>query len=248
MRLKDKVAVVFGGASGIGAKTAEMIRAEGGKIVVVDRKENKIVEADGNAIADVCDTAAVAAAFDAAEELGPVGVVVNAAGISAPAASIMDFDPDAWLRTLDVNARGSMIVGAEAQRRMRKSGGGAIVFVASNVARRGLPNRSDYVASKWALMGLVQTLALEAVDDGIRVNSVLPGPVDTPLLWQVVDDHARVENKTREDVAEEWRLGAPMKRFIEPEEVAKVIMFLASEDSSAMTGQGLNVTGGHIMT
>ncbi len=200
-----------------------------------------------SAVADVTDPAALTSAFGVASDLGPIKVVVNAAGVSAKAQLVVDFDPEAWLKTLQVNLLGSMLVGAEAVRRMSATGG-SIVFVSSNVARRGLPYRSDYVASKWGMLGLAQTLALEVVDLGIRVNSVLPGPVDTPLLWEVVDYHAEVEGKTREQVAEEWRVGAPMKRYPEADEVADVIMFLASEASSAMTGQALNVTCGALMT
>jgi NAD(P)-dependent dehydrogenase (short-subunit alcohol dehydrogenase family) len=246
-RFKDQVVVVVGGASGIGARTAERFADEGAAVVIIDRNPSEVDAVRASAVADVTDPVALASAFDTAEEVGPISTVVNAAGISARAQLIVDFDPQAWLRTLEVNLLGSMLVGAQAVRRMADTGG-SIVFVSSNVARRGLPYRSDYVASKWGMLGLAQTLALEAVDHGIRVNSVLPGPVDTPLLWEVVDYHAEVEGKTREQVAEEWRVGAPMKRYPEADEVANVIMFLASDASSAMTGQALNVTCGALMT
>lgn len=246
-RFQDQVVVVVGGASGIGATTAERFVAEGAAVLVVDRNPPKPRKGMKSVIADVTDRSALARAFAEAGRLGPVEVVVNAAGISAPAALVVDFDPRTWMRTLEVNLLGSMLVGAEAVRRMGKRGG-KIVFVASNVSRRGLAYRSDYVASKWGLLGLTQTLALEVADLGIRVNAVCPGPVDTPLCRQVMEDHARVEGKTAEQVAEEWRLGAPMKRFIEADEVADVVMFLASHASAAMTGQALNITGGLIMT
>jgi NAD(P)-dependent dehydrogenase (short-subunit alcohol dehydrogenase family) len=248
MRFKDQTVVVIGGASGIGARTAERFAEDGAKVVVVDRNLGQVAGVAASLIADVTDPVTLKDAFDAAEANGPIKVVVNAAGISARAKLIVDFDPRVWMRTIEVNLLGSMLVGAESVRRMAKTGGGSIVYVSSNVARRGLPYRSDYVASKWGLLGLTQTLALEAVEHGIRVNAVCPGPVDTPLLWEVVDYHAEIEGKTREEVAEAWRVSAPMKRFIETDEVADVIMFLASDASSAMTGQALNITGGFIMT
>jgi NAD(P)-dependent dehydrogenase (short-subunit alcohol dehydrogenase family) len=246
MRFEDQVAVVVGGASGIGLRTAERLAGEGAKVVIVDRTQRD-VPGMASAVADVTDRDSLRLAFARAQELGPISAVVNAAGTSARARLVVDFDPVDWLRTIEVNLLGSMLVGAEAVRCMQGHGGN-IVFVSSNVARRGLPYRSDYVASKWGLLGLTQTLALEAVQHGIRVNAVCPGPVDTPLLWEVVDYHAEAEGKTRAQVAEEWRVAAPMKRFIELDEVADVILFLLSDASSAMTGQALNITGGLIMT
>ena len=125
--------------------------------------------------------------------------------------------------------------------------GAAIVNVASNVGRRGLPFRADYVCSKWVVIGLTQTLALELVDDGVRVNAVCPGPITGDRIEQVMGMHTDAEGKNLERVRAEWE-AVPMGRFVEPSEVAGMIAFLAGDDASFMTGQSLTATDGFIMT
>lgn len=188
----------------------------------------------------------VTAGFAEAEAaLGPIDILVNHAAIGTPVALIAAVDPVAWERTIKINLVGALLCLQAAARTMQARGTGTIVNIASNVAKRGLPNRSAYVSSKWGLLGLTQTAALELVDAGIRVNAICPGPVATPHLDEVMQGHARAEGRTVEEVAEDWRTGAPMKRFIELEEIASVALFLASDASSAMTGQALNLpTGG----
>jgi NAD(P)-dependent dehydrogenase (short-subunit alcohol dehydrogenase family) len=152
-----------------------------------------------------------------------------------------------WELTLRVNLTGTMMVcrgfiPAMAQRKQ-----GCIVNVSSNVGRRGLPLRCDYVCSKWALLGFTQTLALELVSDGIRVNAVCPGPIEGERIEQLVAMHAKAEGADVSAMHKAWE-NVPMKRFMKPEEVASVVKFLSCADSSAMTGQALNITGGLIMT
>jgi len=257
MQLEGRVALVTGGAQGIGAAIAERYAEEGAAIAVADIRPadevvGKIRAGGGRAVhvpMDVTDPGQVAAGFAKAEQqLGPLGILVNNAAIGTPVALIEDADAAEWERTLRINLVGAMLCLQAAARVMRPRGRGAVVNIASNVARRGLPYRSAYVASKWGLLGLTQTAALELVDAGIRVNAVCPGPVDTPHLDEVMRGHAEAEGRSVEEVAEDWRTGAPMKRFIELGEVASVALFLASDASSAMTGQALNVTGGLIMT
>ncbi|MCW2639220.1 MAG: family oxidoreductase [Dactylosporangium sp.] len=257
MRLSGRVALVTGGAQGIGAAICRAYAKEGAAIAIADIRpadelEAEIRAAGGKAVQvrmDVTDPEQVASAFAEAErQLGPVDILVNNAAIGTPVALIEDVKVDEWERTIKINLVGTLICTQAAIRVMRPRGRGAIVNIASNVAKRGLPNRSAYVSSKWAVLGLTQTAALEAVDAGIRVNAVCPGPVATPHLDEVMLGHARAEGRSVEEVAEDWRTGAPMKRFIELDEVAAVATFLASDESSAMTGQALNVTGGLIMS
>lgn len=257
MQLKDRVALITGGAQGIGAAIAKRYAQEGAAIVVADigpadAVVDEIHAAGGRACAirmDVTDPGQVTAGFAEAEaQFGPVDILVNNAAIGTPVALIADVDPVAWQRTLTINLVGSMLCIQAAARTMSARGRGAIVNIASNVAKRGLPNRSAYVASKWGLLGLTQTAALELVDAGIRVNAICPGPVSTPHLDEVMLGHAKAEGRSVDEVAEDWRTGAPMKRFIELGEIADVALFLAADTSSAMTGQALNVTGGLIMS
>lgn len=257
MQLQGRVALVTGAAQGIGAAIAERYAQEGAAIAVADIQAaeelvGRIRSRGGRSVQvhmDVTDPEQVDQGFVAAErQLGPVDILVNNAAIGTPVALIEDTDPAEWERTLRINLVGSMLCLRAAARSMRPRGRGVIVNVASNVARRGLPHRSAYVASKWGLLGLTQTAALELVGAGIRVNAVCPGPVETPHLDEVMRGHALAEGRTVEEVAEDWRTGAPMQRFIELDEIAAVALFLASDASSAMTGQALNVTGGMIMT
>ena len=107
---------------------------------------------------------------------------------------------------------------------------------------------AGYVCSKWALLGLTQTLALENAAHNIRVNAVCPGPIEGDRIEDVMAHHAKAEGKTIAEVRRDWEDAAPMKRFVTPEEVVNAMLFLCSEESSAMTGQALNVTGGFLMT
>lgn len=257
MQLQGRVALVTGAAQGIGAAIARRYAKEGAAIAIADICRADELEAEirahgGRAVQvtmDVTDRVQVTQGFaDAESQLGPIDILVNNAAIGTPVALIHDVDPSEWERTLRINLVGSMLCLQAAARSMRPRGRGVVVNIASNVARRGLPNRSAYVASKWGLLGLTQTAALELVDAGIRVNAICPGPVATSHLDEVMRGHAIAEGRSVEDVAEDWRTGAPMKRFIELEEIADVALFLASDSSSAMTGQALNVTGGMIMT
>jgi len=253
MLLKNKTALITGGGRGIGYAIAHRFAREGCHIVIADletrAEDMKALCAFGvNAVApkvDLTDEEQIVELFSGLDRLD---ILVNNVGTYGPVKKIVDMDRASWDRTFALNLTSAMLCSREAVRKMIAQRSGAIVNIASNVARRGLPYRGCYVSTKWAMLGFTQTLALETVEHGIRVNAVLLGPVPTPHLEEVMQRHAEVEGKSADAVAEDWRLGAPMKRFIEAEEVANVALFLASEQSSAMTGQSLNVTGGFIMT
>jgi NAD(P)-dependent dehydrogenase (short-subunit alcohol dehydrogenase family) len=253
MLLKDKLALITGGAQGIGLAIARAFAEQGASLVIADLKADEAALRralpDGTQLTlrlvDVTDEASVVELFNGIPVLD---ILVNSVGTYGPVKQIATMDRAEWDRTFAVNLTSAMLCSREAVKKMRGQKSGNIVNIASNVARRGLPYRGCYVATKWAMMGLTQTLALETAADNIRVNSILPGPVETPHLEEVMELHAKIENKQVSDVAEEWRNCAPMKRFIEPEEIGSVAVFLASSMSSAMTGQGLNVTGGFVMT
>jgi NAD(P)-dependent dehydrogenase (short-subunit alcohol dehydrogenase family) len=253
MLLKNKIALITGGARGIGYAIAQRFAREGCNIVIADlaAAPDAVAELRAMGVAaeahrvDVTEEAQVVSLFAGIEKLD---ILVNNAGTYGPVKKIVDMEREAWDRTIALNLTAAMLCAREALKKMIAQRSGNIVNMASNVARRGLPYRGCYVATKWAMLGLTQTLALETAEYGIRVNAVLPGPVLTPHLEEVMALHAQVEGKGVDAVAEDWRLCAPLKRFIEAEEVANVALFLASEQSSAMTGQSLNVTGGFIMT
>jgi len=258
MTLAGTTAVVTGAAAGIGRHIAQRLAQDGARVLVADVRDGRatvdaIRNGGGEAECIVCDVASEDSVRAFAAEVrersgGRVDMLVNNAGINGEAALVLDMPLASWERTLRVNLTGTMLVVREIAPLMAAGGGGRIVNVASNVARRGLPFRGDYVASKWAVLGLTQTLALELVGQGIRVNAVCPGPVEGDRIEQVMAMHAEAEGKTLADVRRAWSEDAPMKRLIEPDEVAAVVRFLVGDESSAMTGQALNVTGGFIMT
>jgi NAD(P)-dependent dehydrogenase (short-subunit alcohol dehydrogenase family) len=258
MTLAGQTAIVTGAAAGIGRHIALRLAREGATVLVADIQDGKptveaIREAGGAGAylpCDVSDEEAVVAFGEQARDWarGRVDILVNNAGINGNTQLVLDMPLASWETTLRVNLTGTMLVTREIAPIMVEGGGGRIVNVASNVARRGLPFRADYVASKWAVLGLTQTLALELVQHGIRVNAVCPGPVEGDRIEQVMQAHATAEGRTQAEVKRAWAEEAPMKRLIEPEEVAAVVRFLVSDESSAMTGQALNVTGGFIMT
>ena len=255
-RFENKNVIVTGAAAGVGQQIALQYATEGAFVVLVDlRKPEETMElikkANGKSdfvICDISDENQIKAMAVAVGEKcnGKVDVLVNNAGFNGKANLIKDMNLSDWNYTLSVNLTGTMLVSREIIPFLINNKSGAIVNVASNVGKRGLPYRSDYVCSKWALLGLTQTLALELVDENIRVNAVCPGPIDGDRVEELVKMHAEVEGQSVEQMHKAWE-DVPMKRFIGPQEVTNVILFLSSDDSSAMTGQALNVTGGMLM-
>jgi NAD(P)-dependent dehydrogenase (short-subunit alcohol dehydrogenase family) len=250
-------AVVTGSAAGIGRHVAIRLAQDGARLILADVQEvGQTLElvrdlgAEADYVpCDITDEVGVRAFAESVRQLAKdeIDILVNNAGINGDTQLVKDMPLPSWERTIGTNLTGTMLVTREIIPSMVAKGGGRIVNIASNVARRGLPYRADYVASKWAVLGLTQTLALELVSDNIRVNAVCPGPVEGDRIEQIMRSHAESERKTTEQVRREWEAASPMHRFIKPSEVAAVVRFLCSDDSSAMTGQALNVTGGHLM-
>jgi NAD(P)-dependent dehydrogenase (short-subunit alcohol dehydrogenase family) len=256
-KFENKNVLVTGAARGIGQTAAIEFAKEGANIVLTDvvPLENSLNELSKFGVkthAVQCDLLKEKEIIDMVAEAadffeGKIDVLINNAGVGGLAQLVEDMKLDDWNKTIGVDLTGAMLVSREVIPYMRRQKSGSIVFTSSNVGKRGLPYRADYVCAKWAVIGLTQTLALELVSDNIRVNAVCPGPVTGELIDEVVDFHANSENRPAEEIHREWAEAAPMKRYVEPEEVANVMMFLCSEQSSAMTGQALNVTCGFIM-
>ncbi|MFD3589529.1 SDR family NAD(P)-dependent oxidoreductase [Streptomyces sp. NPDC058683] len=245
MSLQGKVAVVTGGARGIGQAVATVLAAQGAKVAVWDldlggaeKTVTAIQEAGGTAIAvggDAAEATAVAsAAARTRAELGPVTILVNNAGITAyqPFTSIAE---DAWDRMIGINLKGPFLVTKELVPDMLEAGWGRIVNISSSSAQTGAPAMAHYAASKGGVIGLTRALAIEFADKGITVNHVPPGFIDTPLVRQGPIDVDAVA------------LTMPMKRAGRPEDVAYAVAYLASEEAGYVTGQTLSTNGGRYL-
>jgi len=231
-------ALVTGGASGIGAATASMLAAEGAAVAVID------VAASGPGDlrylrADLTDDAAVRGAVGAAvEALGGLDVLVNNAGIGAQGGVEANDDAE-WHRVLDVNVLGIVRVTRAALPALRESQHAAIVNTCSVAATVGLPNRALYSASKGAVLSLTLAMAADLLSEGIRVNAVNPGTVDTPWVGRLLE---AAPDRDAERAALEAR--QPHGRLVSASEVAAAICYLADPTSGSTTGTWLTVDGG----
>jgi 2-hydroxycyclohexanecarboxyl-CoA dehydrogenase len=247
MRLEGKVAVVTGGASGIGAATCLRLAAEGARVAVCDFKPDaaRLVaeQIDGEAFdMDVTDSDSVHAAAPAvAERLGPADILVNNAGTDE-FGFFHQTDEDLWKRVIDVNLFGVMRVTHAFLPTMIERKGGRIVNVASEAGRVGSNGSASYSAAKGGVISFSKTIAREAARFGVTCNAIAPGPVDTPLL-----NRARELGRIGDKVIDTMVGSTALRRMAQPEEIAAVIAFLASDDSSYVTGQALGVSGGLAM-
>jgi len=238
------VALITGGASGIGLATAEQLHAAGWKIAIadigdaaLDQVRSGLGSKPGVRVSrlDVTDEPAVEREVAAIEEsLGEISGVVNSAGIAADK-HVFDTPVDLFRRILDINVVGTFIVARAAARHMQKRRQGAIVNLASIAGLRGSKGRSAYGSSKGAVIVLTQVMANDLARDGIRVNAVAPGPIETPLIKEL---HTAEDRRT-------WSRFIPMRRYGLPEEIARTICFLLDDAQSGyITGEVIAVDGG----
>ncbi|MBN1584282.1 MAG: sorbitol-6-phosphate dehydrogenase [Anaerolineae bacterium] len=258
--LKDKVAIVTGGAQGLGAALVQRLAAEGCHVVVADLNLEG-AEQTAAGIAETTDRRAVAVKVDvtdesqveamvqrAVDEFGRLDILVSNAGILFSDA-IDEFEVKRWQAVINVNLVGYMICTKHAVRAMKQQGSGVIVQINSKSGKKGSFKNSAYAASKFGGIGLTQSLALELAEEGIRVNAVCPGNLLDSPLWvdSLFKQYARNQGITEEEVRQKYVDQVPMKRGCTYEDVCNVVVFLASDQSGYMTGQAINVTGGQEM-
>src|SRR3954453_9306655 len=233
------VAVVTGGASGIGLATATLLSRRGASVAVLDVRPDGAPEPLFGVTCDVTDDATVVAAIDAGiQRFGRLDIVINNAGIGA-AGTVADNPDSEWLRVLDLDVIGIARVSRAALPHLRRSPAAAIVNTCSIAATAGLPQRALYSATKGAVLSLTLAMAADHVYEGIRVNCVNPGTADTPWVGRLLD---QADDPTAERAALEAR--QPMGRLVTAREVADAILLLASPSASATTGTSLAVDGG----
>jgi sorbitol-6-phosphate 2-dehydrogenase len=253
-RLKDKVAIITGGAQGLGEALAERVVNEGGKIVITDIniKRAQSVAKRLNMIAARCDVTKYseckAVVEVTMERFGRIDVLISNAAIWI-SGSIEEFNPEKWEKVINVNLCGAFNIMKAVAPVMKKQNKGSIIQINSKSGKKGSFNSSAYPASKFGGIGLIQSLALELAQYQIRVNAICPGNMFESPLWtnSMFKKLAKDRGVTEDFIRQQYIDKIPLKRGCSYEDVANVLVFLASDEANYMTGQAINVTGGQEM-
>ena len=245
-RLAGKVAVITGATGGIGAAAAKLFAAEGADLMLVDLDADRLEALAGETggawragdVTDPAENEAIAAA--AAERFGGIDIGLLNAGIEGALAPIGDYTVEMFDRVMAVNARGVWLGLKSLMPHLERRGGGSLVLTSSTAGIRAVPDMSAYTASKHAVIGLMRSAAIEGSASNIRVNTVNPSPIDTRMIQSLEEMHGVAGSGSNQPLA-----GAtPLRRYGEPAEVARLMLFLASEESSFCTGGVYMVDGG----
>lgn len=248
--LATKRVLVTAGGDGIGLEITRAFAAAGSKVLVCDVAPESLArladELPGvhSCIADVSREADVAAMFDLVDsKLGGLDVLVNNAGIAGPTGGIETLSLADWQRTLDVNLTGQFLCARQAVPRLRQGNGPSIINLASVAGHLGMPGRTPYSASKWGVVGLTKSLAIELGRDGIRVNAILPGAVDGPRIRAVIAAKAKARGVAVEEMTRIYTDQAALGRMVTARDIANMALFAASDLAGNITGQELVVDG-----
>lgn len=242
--------LITAGASGIGLVMARGFMAAGARVFVCDVNEDALTQARqslsglSGCVADVADEDSVRQMVaEASRVMGGLDVLVNNAGIAGPTALIEEVAHADLMRTLDVNVVGQFLCTKHAVPLLKQSSHAAIVNMSSAAGHLGMPGRSAYSASKWAVIGLTKSLAIELGAQGIRVNAVLPGAVDGPRIRAVIAAKAQILGKPLAEVARDYEGQSSLGRMVTAEDVADTVLFACSQAARSITGQALAVDG-----
>ncbi len=257
-QLVKKVAIITGGGYGIGKKIALRYGEAGAKVAIAARSVEPMREtcaelekAGAEAIwiqADVSKEADCARMVEETiKRFGRIDILVNNAGIAGPTKRITDMALAEWQEVLDIDLTGAWLASRAAIPQMDRQRSGNILMISSGAGRRGYPLRSPYAASKWAMIGLTQTLAGEWGARGIRVNCICPGAIEGDRIERVMRARAESLGQPYEEIKQNFLSQAALHRMATEEEVARVALFLVSEASSGVTGQTINIDCGSIM-
>ncbi len=251
--LQRRIALVTGGGRGIGRAIVESLLAEGSTVVSADLGHPdpelaRVGEREWRIHLDVSSESGIVQTIDRiADSIGTVDLLVTAAGTSTMDLTI-DSETRDWELNHAVNARGTYLAAKHVARRLvAANADGRLIFIASQAGKNGYRAMSSYVASKHAVLGLTKTMAVELARDGITVNAVCPGIIETDMKRRERVEGAAIRGLSPEDIEREDQSQVPLGRTGQPEDVANVVLFLASDLSAYMTGQSLNVTGGMTM-
>jgi NAD(P)-dependent dehydrogenase (short-subunit alcohol dehydrogenase family) len=250
LQLKGLKVLITAGASGIGLTTAETFLKEGARVYVCDVDEAALKSVKANhpetltIVCDVSDRAAVARTFDdAIAKLGGLDCLVNNAGVTGPTGPVHEIDPKEWDRCLEVCITGQFNCTRLAVEHLKESTNPSIINLASAAGKFGFPNRSPYVAAKWGVVGFTKTISMELGRYGIRCNAILPGPVDGARARRVIQEKAQLAGKTFEEIKSAWLAMASIQELIDPQQLADMMVFLASPHARTMSGQAISIDG-----
>tara|TARA_B100001057_G_scaffold121304_1_gene120029 strand:+ start:12207 stop:12968 length:762 start_codon:yes stop_codon:yes gene_type:complete len=250
MRLEEKVAIITGGAGGIGAAAAERFLQEGAYVLLVDLDEDALAETctrlGSNRVSylvgDVTQAADNQAMVDTAtQRYGGLDVFLANAGIEGDVASLLDYPEQRFDELMAINVKGPFLGLRAAIPAMRRRGGGSVIITSSIAGLTGAPRLAPYATSKHAVIGLMRSAAKEFAPEGIRVNTVNPSPVKTRMMRSIEQGLSPDEP---EQAVQVLTAGIPMQRYAEPQDIANLMLFLASDESAFITGSVYSADGG----
>lgn len=258
MDLSGKIAVVTGAGRGIGRAIAASLAQANAKVALLARstedisalaQEIRAKNQEASAfVCDVSEASSIHKAFSQVKEaLGPIDILVASAGI-APSAPFVKTEPSLWESTIRINLTGAFLCAKEVTQEMISRRWGRIIFIASTAAKKGYAYTSAYCASKHGLLGLTRAMALELAESGVTINAICPGFVDTPMTQSNIERIVQKTGRTPEEARRALEMLSPQKRLVTPEEIAFMAVSLCREESKGITGQGIVIAGGEVMS
>ena len=255
MKLSGRTAIVTGGGHGIGRAIALRFAAEGAAVAIAGTGAERLeataaeIRAGGGrvlvSLTDVSDESAVEGLVAATlAGFGRLDILVNNAGIAGPTAAAVDVQREEWDRTLAINLTGALLCAKHALARMIAQESGRILNITSVAGFIGYPLRGAYAASKWGMIGLTRTLALEAGPYGVTVNAIAPGSTHGERMARVIHARAAATGKSDSEIVREYLEPTALKRMVEEDDVAALAVFLASDEARNITGETISVSGG----
>lgn len=255
--LEDKIALVTGGGTGIGRAIATQLAKNGAKVAVASRKNDQLkrVADDLKQLGLIVEPVPMnvrikadveRAVADIVARWGKIHILVNNAGISG-LSLIDDADDSKWFDIVDTNLNGMYLLTKAVLRHMPDQSGGRVINISSVLGKFGVPGYTAYCTTKHGMIGFSRALALEVVNRGITVNTICPGWVDTEMATQGINETAKALGITPEEFKTQAVAGVPIRRFLEAEEIAELVAYVASDAARGITGQAMNICGGQTM-
>ncbi len=242
-----KRCLITAGANGIGLVMARAFADAGYLVWVTDVDHGAVAALPAGIRGTVCDASNEAAMellfAEVAKDWGGLDVLCANAGIKGPTAAIEDMPLEGWHQCIGVNLDGAMLAAKYGARLMKPAGRGCMIFTSSTAGIYGVPYRAPYAAAKWAVIGLMKTVAMELGPFGIRANAICPGSVNGPRIDRVIEAEAAAKGTTPDVIRQGYASGTALKRLTDPEDVAHMALFLASDGARMVSGQAMTVDG-----